>query len=99
MLGYSKLLPQVALGQKQTTVIAAAIFENKTLKLDEVFIPPQMSTTMSSSSSDKQGNQTDTETNRQEDVEVKRESGEQGGRPELADDEKSSKTVQNIESQ
>lgn len=99
MLGYSKLLPQVALGQKQTTVIAAAIFENKTLKLDEVFIPPQMSTTMSSSGSDKQGNQTDTETNRQEDVEVKRESGEQGGRPELADDEKSSKTVQNIESQ
>ena len=41
MIGFSKLLPQVALGQKQTTVIAAAIFENKTLKLDEVFIPPQ----------------------------------------------------------
>lgn len=47
MLGYSKLLPQVALGQKQTAVIASAIFENKTLELDKVFIAPQMSSTIS----------------------------------------------------
>ena len=49
MIGFSKLLPQVALGQSQSTVIATAYFENELLNLDELFIAPQMSSTMSSS--------------------------------------------------
>jgi hypothetical protein len=47
MLGFSKLLPQVALGQSQSTVMATAYFENHLMHLDELFIPPQMSSTMS----------------------------------------------------
>lgn len=47
-IGFSKLLPQVALGMSQTEIIATAIFENDMLGLDELFIPPQMSSTMSS---------------------------------------------------
>lgn len=39
-LGYSKILPQVALGQSQSSILATAYFENKILDLAEVFIPP-----------------------------------------------------------
>lgn len=39
-LGYSKILPQVALGQSQSSILATAYFENKVLDLAEVFIPP-----------------------------------------------------------
>lgn len=47
MLGFSKLLPQVALGQTQSSVIATAIFENKYMNLADLFIAPQMSSTIS----------------------------------------------------
>jgi hypothetical protein len=85
MLGFSKLLPQVALGQSQSTVMATAYFENQLMRLDELFIPPQMSSTTSGkeSSSEKSGTQIS--------------DGNSGGRPELPDDEKSTKTIQNIE--
>ena len=45
-LGYSKMLPQVALGQAQSSVLATAYFENDILDLVNVFIPPLMSSTM-----------------------------------------------------
>lgn len=45
-LGYSKMLPQVALGQTQSSVLANAFFENDILDLVNVFIPPIMSSTM-----------------------------------------------------
>ena len=45
-LGYSKMLPQVALGQTQSAVLANAYFENDILDLVNVFIPPLMSSTM-----------------------------------------------------
>lgn len=48
MLGFSKLLPQVALGLNQTTVIATARFENQMMDLGSLFVAPQMSSTMSS---------------------------------------------------
>lgn len=47
MIGYSKLLPQVALGINPITVVSNAIFENELLHLNDLFIPPQMSSTMS----------------------------------------------------
>lgn len=78
-IGFSKLLPQVALGQQQSTIIATAIFENQLLHLDELFIPPQMSSTISAKETEASG-------------------GSAGGRPTLADDEKSEKTIRNIES-
>lgn len=46
-IGFSKLLPQVALGQPQSVVIATAIFENDLLHLEELFVPPMSSNTMS----------------------------------------------------
>lgn len=85
MLGFSKLLPQVALGQTQSGVIATAIFENEMMNLDSLFLPPQMSSTMSGKQEEGQDSNSPS-------------SGDQGGRPELADDEKSDKTIQNKES-
>lgn len=45
-LGYSKMLPQIALGQSQSSVLANAYFENDILDLVNTFIPPLMSSTM-----------------------------------------------------
>ena len=78
-LGYSKMLPQIALGQAQSAVLATAYFENDILDLVNVFIPPLMSSTMNA------------------EVLNKGDGGE-AGRPEKADDEKSTKTLQNKES-
>lgn len=78
-LGYSKLLPQVALGQSQSGVLMTAYFENGIMNLNEVFVAPQSSATMTTNNS---GNESGT-----------------AGRPELPDDEKSDKTIANIESQ
>lgn len=50
-IGFSKLLPQVALGQPQTAVIMTAIFENDIMQLNDLFVPPQSSNTMSSAAS------------------------------------------------
>ena len=77
-IGFSKLLPQVALGQSQSSVMATAYFENEFLHLEDLFIPPQMSSTMSGKD--------------------KTSSDSEGGRPELPDDQKSEKTIQNKES-
>ena len=81
-MGYSKMLPQIALGQSQNTILANAAFENDILDLVNVFIPPLMSSTMST------------------DVLNRNSSGEEGqvGRKEKPDDEKSEKTIQNIQS-
>lgn len=46
-IGFSKLLPQVALGQSQTTVIMTAVFENEIMSLNDLFVPPQSSNTVS----------------------------------------------------
>ena len=59
-LGYSKMLPQIALGQSQSVILANAYFENEILDLSSLFIPPMTSNTMSSNtikemSSDKLG--------------------------------------------
>ena len=90
-IGFSKLLPQIALGESPSTVLATAVFENQMMKLDEIFTPPQMSSTISKTqqSGGGNGNKTGNEPS----------AGEQGGRPELPQDEKSDKTIANEESQ
>lgn len=77
-LGFSKLLPQVALGQSQSAVLMTAYFENDIMNLNEVFVAPQLSSTMSSEQASDSSDST-------------------GGRPELPDDQKSDKTIANIE--
>lgn len=88
-MGYSKMLPQVALGQSQSFILNSAYFENEILNLSEIMIPPLMSSTMSSEdilalkdSSSKRKNQDNKE----------------AGRPEKENDQKSDKTIQNLES-
>ena len=100
-IGYSKMLPQIALGLSQSFIINAAYFENKILNLSEIMIPPLMSSTMSSEdvlcksnqdNSSKNQNTTDTSTK------VIKTEENVGGRPEKPDDQKSEKTIQNLES-
>ena len=40
------MLPQIALGQSQSSILATAYFENEVLDLINVFIPPLTSNTM-----------------------------------------------------
>ena len=91
MLGFSKLLPQVALGMAQTVVISTAVFENDMLKLDDVFTPPQMSSTISSK--DKE----ESESQETEKVDVSIE--DKGGRPELDDTQKDDETIKHLNAQ
>lgn len=85
-LGFSKVLPQVALGHSQSEIIATALFENKIMDLNELFVAPQMSSTMSG------GNKASSSSSSSS-------AASKGpGRPELPDDQKSTKTIQNKES-
>lgn len=83
-VGFSKMLPQIALGQSQSSILANAYFENDILDLVNVFIPPLMSSTM---------NENILNRVREGD------SGEGAGRKKLDDDKKSEKTIANQESQ
>lgn len=90
--GFSHILPQVALGHSQSSIINTAYFENEILHLSEVMMPPITSSTLRmedlKGKTDK-SNLTQTQNNT--------EPGE-SGRPEKPDDEKSDKTLANRES-
>ncbi len=91
-IGFSKMLPQIALGHSQSSILNTIYFENEILNLPELMIPPLMSSTLNmedlqarksqSGSSNSQGT-TDSES---------------VGRPEKSDSEKSEKTIANRES-
>ena len=91
-IGYSKMLPQIALGHSQSFILNTAYFENDTLKLNEIMIPPLMSSTMSSEDVLGKKNNANANSNN------KSSSSSTGGRPEKPDDQKSEKTIKNIES-
>ena len=93
-LGYSKMLPQIALGQSQSFIINSCKFENEILKLHEIMIPPLMSSTMSSE--DVLGRRANSNQNKSQ----KAIEGEEktAGRPQKEDAEKSDKTIANKES-
>ena len=96
-LGFGKMLAQIALGQSQSSILATAYFENDVLNLVEVFVPPLMSSTMNQrmmSERGKQGSGNGSGVSAPQ----KLPSDKQAGRPEKADDEKSTKTIQNRES-
>jgi hypothetical protein len=92
-LGYSKMLPQIALGQSQSSVLANAYFENDVLDLVNVFVPPMMSSTMNADAvaamKDKGGNGNNANQDNT------------GGRPtnESQGESVTEKTIQNKESQ
>jgi len=54
-IGYSKFLPQIALGHSQRSILANAYFENDVLKLVESFIPPISSNNMNTDMVKKSG--------------------------------------------
>ena len=98
-LGYSKMLPQIALGHSQSSILNTAHFENEVLHLTEIMIPPLMSSTMSSE--DILGKKDSSNTSgSQKQVEGKAVTTEEksAGRPEKPDDQKTEKTIQNKES-
>lgn len=89
-MGYTKMLPQVALGQTQSSILANAYFENDILDLVRVFIPPLTSNTMNAEALQNRGS-----------TSGKQQPGssqEGAGRPEKEDGQKSEKTIQNRES-
>jgi hypothetical protein len=45
-MGFSKMLPQIALGHSQSSILNSVYFENEVLHLSEIMIPPLMSSTM-----------------------------------------------------
>jgi hypothetical protein len=101
-MGYSKMLPQIALGQSQSSILANAYFENDVLDLVNVFIPPLMSSTMNPEAIGRGGGEGE---DKNKDAKGK-EAGKQkmpgeeksAGRKEKPDDEKSEKTIANKES-
>ena len=92
-MGYSKMLPQIALGHSQSAIINTAYFENEVLHLSEIMIPPLISSTL---------NAQDVLGNKGQGNSVKKQSSSDtsstGGRPEKPDNQKSEKTIQNKES-
>lgn len=92
-IGYSKMLPQIALGHSQSAIINTAHFENEVLHLSEIMIPPLMSSTMSSE--DLLGNKNKTNNTKTQNTS---EEDSKSGRPEKDDKKKSDKTLQNKES-
>ena len=87
-MGYSKMLPQIALGQSQSSILATAYFENDVLDLVSVFVPPLTSNTMNADAlAQRNGNKNN-----------KTSSSGEVGRPEKEDNEKSDKTLANRES-
>ena len=99
-MGYSKMLPQIALGHSQSAIINTAYFENEILHLSEIMIPPLMSSTMrgedilGAKGTDKKGNANATS---KEKAAAAGATTKEAGRPEKPDDQKSDKTIQNKE--
>lgn len=82
-IGNSKILPQIALGHSQSSILNTAYFENEILHLAELMVPPMMSSTISME--DIKGARDSFEDTK-------------AGRPEKEEGEKSDKTLQNEES-
>lgn len=90
-MGYSKMLPQIALGQAQSAILANAYFENDVLDLAHLFIPPMTSNQMNVDSlTTLKGNDKGGDSEKKE-----------GGRPtkESQGETVTEKTIQNKESQ
>ena len=90
--GQSKFMPAIALGHAQSSVVNLAYFENEILDLPSIMIPPMMSSTISGQEILDMKNQRNASKN-ENPLEEK-----SVGRPTKSDDEKSEKTIQNLES-
>lgn len=92
--GYSKILPLIALGQSQSSILATLSFENEILHLADIMIPPMSSNTMSGKDLGSNNQSTQKKTQNQQTSSKETDNG----RPEKPDNEKSDKTIANRES-
>lgn len=100
-LGFSKMLPQIALGQSESSILATAYWENEILNLIEVFVPPISSATMNAETLQAlTGKRADNNAAAagQSSGSSQIQSDSKAGRPEKADEDKSDKTIANRES-
>ena len=85
-----------ALGVKQRTLVSSIDFENEFLNLDEKMVPLMSSYTQTGDENSSKKNNSEKK-NSSTSVQVK-DITNKGGRPELADEDKSQKTQANIDS-
>jgi hypothetical protein len=97
-LGYSKFLPQIALGQSQSSILANAHFENEVLDLVNLFIPPMSSNTMSADALNNRNKSSGSNNSNNNNDNSSTKSNGEVGRNEKEDSEKSDKTLKNRES-
>ena len=102
-IGYSKMLPQIALGHSQSFILNSITFENDVLHLSQIMIPPLMSSTLNGEdvlgTSQNKTSQSGNTGSVSSSTSTKSSSSEKtSGRPEKEDSQKSEKTIQNRES-
>jgi hypothetical protein len=88
--GFSKIVPQVALGVKQRYIESLNMFENDVLDLDAKLVPLQSSHTMSGKPDNKSGNGQQTTT---ENKDAQNNSDKQNGRPTQNEEDKKDSTI------
>ena len=96
-MGFSKMLPQIALGQSQSFILNTALFENNVLQLSEIMIPPLMSSTLSAEDLQNLGSKKQEDQNKNK-TNIDGQSTGETGRPKKDEGELSDKTIQNKES-
>lgn len=98
-LGFSKVLPQIALGHSQSSIYATAYFENNVMKLQELMIPPLMSSTLRGEDvlGGKTGSNAQSATNKAQAQIKSAAEDKKMGRPEKSNEQKSDKTIANRE--
>ena len=98
-LGYSKMLPQIAMGHSQSSILNTAYFENEVMNLSELMIPPLMSSTLNMQDL-KGGSGSSGSSSSQKPSGSSGSAGgaAKAGRPEKPNDQKSEKTIKNKES-
>ena len=82
-VGYSKMLPQIALGHSQSFILNSIYFENEVLHLSQIMIPPISTNTISGEDILGTGDKSKGSNNQN-----KTEEENKGGRPEKNNDEK-----------
>jgi hypothetical protein len=78
-MGFSKMLPQIALGHSQSSILNTIHFENEVLHLADIMIPPLMSSTMRME--DLKGKNGETQTNKTQTKVAEQSSEKSAGRP------------------
>lgn len=85
-IGYSKMLPQIALGHSQSSILNSIYFENDVLHLASIMIPPISTNTINGEDILGKTGKSNSSKNQE---------SSEGGRPELPEDQKSDKTLAN----